>query len=87
MGTRHSVSAIGGRLQAARLVKQWSQWQLAEKVGAKEGTICRIEIGERLPSISKFVALCTALGCSADYLLGATPPITVPGFEGERGAA
>jgi transcriptional regulator with XRE-family HTH domain len=82
MGTV-SVEAIGERVRAARLVKRMTQRELGHAIGLSEQAVNKYESGELRPSIRAFVGLCVALGCSADYLLGATDPIQVPGLPAE----
>jgi transcriptional regulator with XRE-family HTH domain len=64
-----------------------SQHQLSAAVKGIGGGTCpthisHIEGQRRVPTLRTLVAFCRVLNCSADYLLGATPPITVPGFTG-----
>jgi transcriptional regulator with XRE-family HTH domain len=83
----HTPSAIGERVRAARLcyqpTGQTQEW-LACQLGRAEGSkidptqISAIETGKRLPSLARLCHLCAILRCSADYLLGATPPIQAP---------
>jgi transcriptional regulator with XRE-family HTH domain len=79
MGTRHTIEMIGERLRAARVLRGLTQVALASRTGRTENFILRLEGGDRVPSVRLLCRLCEELGCSADYLLGATPPIQVPG--------
>lgn len=84
---QHDSRAIGKRLRAARLQAEGTgqpQAWLARRLSELENShvdptqISNLESGKRLPSVDRLCRLCRILKCSADYLLGATPPITVP---------
>ena len=47
-----------------------TQKELANLVGVSDACVNRWEKGLRIPSVLNIVALCKALNCSADYLLG-----------------
>lgn len=79
MTAEHTVNVFGSRLAAARRLRNVSQKGLAEAIGYKGYTIVsHMEAGRKLPSLRAMVLICRFLGVSADYLLGATPPIEVP---------
>ncbi len=58
------------RLRSARLRREMSQAELAEKAGLVPSWISHFEAGRRLPSLEVFRKLCIALGVTADSLLG-----------------
>lgn len=68
------AQSIGSRLRSAREDAQLSQMKLAEKTSIDKATIHNIERGSNLPGAKTIVALCKALGCSSDWLLGLTEP-------------
>ncbi len=58
------------RLKERRGQLGLSQEAVAEMVYVTQQNIAAYEKGIRKPSLDIFVALCDALDCSADYLLG-----------------
>jgi transcriptional regulator with XRE-family HTH domain len=60
------------RLRSLRNSKGLSQKNIAEKIGITEAGYQNYEVGRRLPTFEKLLAICNALDCSADYLLGRT---------------
>lgn len=58
------------RLVEMRNELNLSQVDLAAKVGVTSICISRWETGVRIPNAISIIALCKALNCSADYLLG-----------------
>lgn len=50
------------RMKAARAGKDWSQEELAEKVGVSRQTISAIEKGNYNPSVKLCIKICQALG-------------------------
>ena len=72
------MEAIPERLSAARRLKKMTQRELGKLIGLSEQCVNKYEAGDVRPSIGAFVRICSALSCSADYLLGGTPPIGVP---------
>lgn len=62
---------LGERLRAARKRKGWTQIQLVEHSGVKQGTISQIERGDQEKSIF-VVPLATALGVSPEWLESGT---------------
>ena len=61
---------FGVRLASMRGYRRLSQEQLGGYVGVTKQTISGWERGRRVPDADAIVALCKALDCSADYLLG-----------------
>ena len=56
------------RMKAARVRRDWSQTDLAERVGVTRQTIGMIEAGRFNPSLALCVAICRALGATLDDL-------------------
>lgn len=65
---------IGARLRAAREERGLSQVALRDASGVAESTICALEKGRWGGNVATLWALCRALGCSADEVLGLKPP-------------
>lgn len=55
-------------MKAARVRRDWSQTELAERVGVTRQTIGMIEAGRFNPSLALCVAICRALGTTLDDL-------------------
>lgn len=49
---------------------QYTQKEIAQKLGISEGNITNWKKGTSLPSLEVFFELCELLNVSADYLLG-----------------
>lgn len=62
-------STIGSRIRHARELKQLSQGELATKTGVSKGTISMSERDITELTTSNLVAICKALGVSAEYIL------------------
>lgn len=56
------------KLKSARAGLDWSQADLAEKVGVSRQTINAIEKGDYNPTINLCIAICKALGKTLDEL-------------------
>lgn len=52
-----------------RLRKQWTQEQVARKMGVQRASVCRWETGVALPRADKLPKLAALLNCSIDELL------------------
>lgn len=61
---------IGRRFAAVRTLRGLRQADLAELIGVNMYTVSKWERGVQLPDADLIAELCTALDCSADYLLG-----------------
>ncbi len=59
----------GMRLKRLRENREWTQQELAEKVGVARVTIARIEIGNRRPSLELLERLAKALRVKVGELL------------------
>ena len=57
------------KMKAARVRRDWSQSELAERVGVTRQTIGMIEAGRFNPSLARWVAICRALGTTLDDLV------------------
>lgn len=57
-------------LKKIRESKGISQYRLSKLSGIPQSNICRIEAEDQNPGASSIIALCDALGCTADELLG-----------------
>lgn len=58
------------RLAIARARNGWTQADLAFRLGWEPSAVSHHENGRRTPSAANLVALCDALGVSADWILG-----------------
>jgi len=73
------VATAGDYIREARQGRGWNQSELAERVSASTTTVSNWERGITKPGLDDINALCSALGLSADVLLGKlgvtlTPP-------------
>jgi transcriptional regulator with XRE-family HTH domain len=83
-GSRGMDGRLGERLAAVRK-ERWpnlsvtmARTHLAVEVGVTVNAITHIEKGRSDPRASTLYGLCTALGVSADYLLGLTDNPVAP---------
>lgn len=60
---------VGIRIREARKKKGFTQQMLADAIGVSEIYISQLERGMKLPSLSLFIQIITALDISADYIL------------------
>lgn len=60
---------FGERLQRLRWAKNWSQYDLARRVGVQRNTLARWEIDEMQPKLRSLIALAAALGVTYNELL------------------
>lgn len=67
--TPHGES-FAERLVQARESAGLSQSQLARASGLHPSHVCRLESGERTPTVGNIACLATALGCSPAWLTG-----------------
>lgn len=65
---------IGSRLREARLAKNMSQAELAEKAHLSMPIISDLELGKKGMLLNTFIALADALQVSTDYLLRTNTP-------------
>lgn len=64
------MNNFGERLKMLRAIHDYSQDDIAKKVGVTKATISAYETGTRFPSYEVIIKLCDFLGTSTDYLLG-----------------
>ncbi len=64
---------VGEIIREARVEAGLSQYDLADICFLSRSKLAKIELGERIPNIYDFHALCSKLNISADYLLGLSP--------------
>lgn len=64
------IHGLGQRLQEQRILRNYSQKQVAASLGVSASVISNYESGERTPSIEILISLAHLYRCSADYLLG-----------------
>lgn len=74
----HTIALLAERLREARVNRRLTQTELGKRAGRSPSGIAAIENGHARPSLELFCRLCAALDVSADYLLGATPPLELP---------
>ncbi|MFJ8262687.1 helix-turn-helix domain-containing protein [Rummeliibacillus sp. NPDC094406] len=63
---------IGKKIILLREKKNWSQRELASRVGLNPSVMNRIESGERPAKDEEILKLSRVLDCSTDFLLGRT---------------
>ena len=64
------IQGLAKRLQIARINKELSRKQTAERIGVSESLIGLYESGSRQPSLSVLMKLASLYCVSTDYLLG-----------------
>ena len=65
-----SKPEFSDRLRAARMKRQLSQGELANRAGLQASVISNFETGTRKPSFDNLRSLADALDVTTDYLLG-----------------
>jgi transcriptional regulator with XRE-family HTH domain len=68
------TNELSKRIIDLRESKNWTQTQLAEKMGLSKSTMSKIESGYRKITTDELKLLSEIFGVSTDYLLGITPP-------------
>lgn len=68
--TDEVTARLGGRVRRLRNDREWSQAELARRVGVTQGQIAKIERGDRSARLSTAARLADALGVGLDDLLG-----------------
>lgn len=63
---------LGRRVRKQRVSLDWTQEQLAEKVGVSTSFVGHVERGSRKASLETLVSIANALDVSLDYLLSAS---------------
>ena len=64
------ISGLSEKLRDLRLKRNLSQKELADTLGISPSIVSSYELGERIPSVDRLLALANFYGCSVDYLLG-----------------
>lgn len=59
-------------IASERVLKGFTQEQLAEELGVTRATVNRWETGANVPDVATIVKLADLFCCSTDYLLGRT---------------
>lgn len=67
-----NVLDLGQKVRNMRESREWSQAELARRVGVTKSAISTYELGLRTPSADVVYALAKVFGVSSDYLLGLT---------------
>ena len=60
---------LGGRIREVRIMKNYTQQQLAERTGIGQMYLGEIERGTKMPSLKSFIRIIETLDVSADYVL------------------
>lgn len=68
---------LGEKIKRLRESREWTQAELARKVGVTKSAISTYELGMRTPSADVVCGFAKAFGVSADYLLGIAERRTV----------
>ncbi len=69
MKDRRILKAFGTRVKALRKQKEWTQMELAEKIGIRFPQLNKYECGLQAPPFDKLIMLSEALGTTVDFLL------------------
>lgn len=69
------VKIVKDNLRRIRCRAGMTQAQLAAAVGVKQASVAFWENGATTPLESSITAICAALNCTADELLGIPPPV------------
>lgn len=64
-----NLEAVGRRIKEARMMKGWTQEQLAEKVDLSSDHVSVIERGAKPPKFETFIVIANALEIDANFLL------------------
>lgn len=67
---RGNCKGLGFRLKSKLFYMQISQKELARRTGISAQTICAYTNELRVPRADHIIAICKALECSSDWLLG-----------------
>lgn len=78
------IKELPAKLKELRLLNNYSQKEVAKKLGISPSIVSGYETGERTPSTEILLALSYLYKCSTDYLLGRTTdtPSTILDTEG-----
>ena len=64
---RGSLSGLGARLKEARLRRNWSQQQTAEKAGLSESSIKKVESGSPRITVGAYLSLLDVFGMPTGF--------------------
>lgn len=64
------MSFLGERIKQTRTLREWTQEELAKKIGTTKHVISNWERGKANPDPEQIIALANALEVSTDFLLG-----------------
>lgn len=67
---------MGARIASMRTLRRMKQSDLARALGTSTQTISNWETGARVPRADMVRALCIALNCTSDYILGLSTQTT-----------
>lgn len=65
-----TFNSFGSRMAECRRAKDWTQEELANRIGVTPQALSQYEKGTRYPDISMLSDICRILDVSSDYLLG-----------------
>ena len=71
-GKHNMIKELPTKLKELRLSNNYSQKEVAKKLGISPSIVSGYETGERTPSTEILLALSYLYKCSTDYLLGKT---------------
>lgn len=66
------MPVLGERIKQLRVSREWTQGELADRIGTTKHVISTWERGKANPNPEQIIALANTLEVSADYLLGLT---------------
>ena len=72
------MATFAKRLQGLRVDNDWTQQELAAKLGVSKSTIGMYESGNRSPDNDALILIADLFNVSTDYLLGRTSEKTLP---------
>ena len=64
------MEIIKNRIKELRIENNFTQVQLANKIGFSQSIIAQWENGTKIPSIEALINFAKLFNCSTDYLLG-----------------
>ena len=62
-----SLSQLGGRMKEARLRRNWTQAQTAEKAGLSESSVKKVEAGSARITVGAYLALLDIFGLATAF--------------------
>lgn len=67
--------SCANRIRELRTDRDWTQQDLADKIGTTKQAVSQYERGVRNPDLDTVLILCDIFNVSADYLLGRSPVV------------